>query len=397
MQIREICVAAASELLPRQFPGVLDILGRGAVCLDVMKLTRRHLLQIAGLTRTSFLLGQLTGSEPKLCMGMNWFQMSEARLAFMGRLGIRWVALWGPGAPTYSPEGRVIGRRGDPAPTQGPWQETQIREIKQRVEKAGLRVGIMMLHDYRDVILGRPGRDAAIERVQQSIRVAGRVGIPTVEYNFYALRAQAGYYRSPGRFGSTYSSYDYERCRELPVLPDVGEHPAEELWSRYTYFLKAVIPVAEEAGVVMAVHPNDPPAPIYRGVAQILASIEGLKRLVEIVPKPQNGITFDTGVNREWGHNPPEWIQYFGRRKQINHIHFRNVITEKPGLKYREVFINEGQVDMLACMKALYGVGYNRLVYPDHVPGIPGGDGGRNTAWAHVVGYIQGLMRVAAS
>lgn len=180
------------------------------------------------------------------------------------------------------------------------------------------------------------------------------------------------------------------------MLPDVGEHPAEALWSRYAYFLKAVMPVAEEAGVVMAVHPNDPPAPIYRGVAQILAGIGGLKRLADIVPKPQNGITFDTGVTREWGHNPPEWIEYFGKRRQINHVHFRNVITETPGLKYREVFLDEGEVDMLACMKTLYAVGYDRLIYPDHVPGIPQEDGGENVAWAHGVGQIQGLMIAAA-
>lgn len=328
---------------------------------------------------------------------MNSHQMDDERLAFMAQIGVKHLFMWGPGAPTYSPEGRVIGRRGDPAPQQGPWVEREIRAILERVERAGLKVGTMMLHDFRDLILGRPGADAAIERVLQSIRVAGRVGLRTVEYNFYALRAQQGYYRSPGRAGSSYLSYDYEeRSAHLEPLPDVGEHPAEALWGRYERFLDAVIPAAEEAGVRLAVHPNDPPAPIYRGVAQIISHIQGIERLLDYKQQPENGITLDTGVTREWGLNPADLIRRFGARKQINHCHFRNVKTDKPGLKYREVFIEEGEVDMLEAMKAFYEVGYDRLIYPDHVPRITD-DAGARAAWAHAVGHIQGLMRAAAS
>jgi mannonate dehydratase len=364
------------------------------------KFSRRRLFQVAGAAsmagHTAFGQHSSRAGRPKLCMGVNWFQATEERLRFMRQLGLEWVYMWGPGAPTYSQEGRVIARAGDPAPQQGPWVETEIREIRERAEKAGLRLGAMMLHDYRAAILGKPERDEAIDNVRQSIRVAGKVGLPVVEYNFYALRAQQGYYRSPGRAGSSYLSYDYERCRNLPPLPDIGEHSAEALWERYEYFLKAVVPVAEEAGVALSVHPNDPPAPEYRGVAQILGNLDGLKRLADVVRSPQNGITFDTGVMGEWGHRPPELIQYFGKRKQINHVHFRNVIAEKPGLKYREVFLNEGDVDMVACLQALYATGYDRLVYPDHVPGLGDRAGARDIAWAHAVGHIQGLMLATA-
>jgi mannonate dehydratase len=252
----------------------------------------------------------------------------------------------------------------------------------------------MMLHDFRDVILGRPGRDAAIENVQKSIRVAGRVGIPVVEYNFYALRAMGGYHKTEGRGGSIYSAHDADRNSKLEPLPDVGAHSADDLWQRYTYFLKAVIPVAQEAGVKMAVHPNDPPVPVFRGVAQILGSVEGLKRLVDIVPNPANGITLDTGVTREMGHDPVEVTRYFGKRKQINHIHFRNVISKVPRLKYTEVYLDEGQVDMLAALKALSEVGYSNMIYPDHVPAIPGDEGSR-IGWAYAVGHIRALMRSA--
>ena len=137
----------------------------------------------------------------------------------------------------------MIAQQGDTAPTSGPWTEPQIRKIKDRVKSFGLKIGIMMLHDFRDVILGRPGRDAAIENVQKSVRIAGRAGIPVVEYNFYAVRAMGGYYKSEGRGGSIYSTYDADRNRDLKTLPDVGEHSESDLWERYTYFLKAVIPI----------------------------------------------------------------------------------------------------------------------------------------------------------
>jgi mannonate dehydratase len=333
---------------------------------------------------------ELTG-DVKLTMPA---RLSDESLIFIKQLGVDWVTMGGPAAPTYSPEGRVITRPGDDATPGGPWTEDQIRGIKQRVESHGLKVGNLMLHDFRNVILGRPGRDEDIEKVQQSIRVAGKAGIPVVEYNFYALRAMGGYYRKPGRAGIEYAAHDYDLSKDLPVLPDVGEHHADALWERYTYFLKAVVPVAQEAGVRLAVHPNDPPPPRFRGCDQILGSVEGLKRLVDIVPSPHNGITFDTGVTREMGHNPVDVIPYFGGRDQINHVHFRNVITEVPRLKYTEVFIDEGQVDMLAALKKLREVKYPRLLYPDHVPTMPGDERGR-AGWAYAVGHIKALMRQA--
>ena len=357
----------------------------------MIPLRRRSFLGAIAAAPLGFSYGQ-TASTMRLSMPP--FGLTDSGLNFVKQMGVQWITMGGPGAPTYSPEGRVMAQPNDPAPTTGPWTEPQIRKIKDRIESFGLKIGIMMLHDFRDVILGRPGRDAAIENVQKSIRVAGRVGIPVVEYNFYALRAMGGYHKTDGRGGSIYSAHDADRNSKLEPLPDVGEHPAEDLWQRYTYFLKAVIPVAQEAGVKMAVHPNDPPVPVFRGVAQILGSVDGLKRLVDIVPNPVNGITLDTGVTREMGHDPVEVIRYFGKRKQINHIHFRNVISKVPRLKYTEVYLDEGQVDMLAALKALSEVGYSSMIYPDHVPAIPGDEGSR-IGWAYAVGHIRALMRSA--
>ncbi len=135
-------------------------------------------------------------------------------------------------------------RPNDPPP---PWKDADLRRMKETVERAGLKLGNVMLHDFRRAILGRPGADEDIELVKESIRAAGRAGIPIVEYNWYALRAMGGYYEEPGRGGSRLAAHDYARSKDLPALDDVGTHSATDLWARYERFLKAVVPVAEQA------------------------------------------------------------------------------------------------------------------------------------------------------
>jgi mannonate dehydratase len=319
-------------------------------------------------------------------------QLTEEALAFVAYLGVEYVTTGGPASPTYTPEGRVVqARPNDPPP---PWKDDDLRRMKGTVEKAGLKLGNVMLHDFRNAILGRPGADEDIENVQESIRAAGRVGIPIVEYNWYALRAMGGYYDEVGRGGARLAAHDYDRSRDLPVLEDVGRHSAADLWSRYERFLKAVVPVAEKANVRLAVHPNDPPPPMYRGTEQILGSVDGLRRVCDTVRSPANGITFDTGVTREMGDNVIENIKWFGARDQINHVHFRNVLMKMPREKYVETFIDAGDNDMLACLRALHQTGYPRLLHPDHVPPFPTDKTGQRGGWGDAVGQIKSMMRM---
>src|SRR5947199_4328832 len=123
------------------------------------------------------------------------------------------------------------------------------------------------------------------------------------------------------------------------------------MWSNLTYFLKAVVPVAEQSGVRLALHPNDPPAPLSRGSQQIMGTVEGWKRLIEIVKRPSNGITFDCGVTRDVGQDPVEVCRYFASRDRINHVHYRNVRVRVPYEKYTDVFIYECEYDKLAIIK----------------------------------------------
>jgi mannonate dehydratase len=287
-----------------------------------------------------------------------------------------------------------------------PWDEAQLKDRIGRLKANGVTLGNLMIGGFNKAIYARPGRDEEIDKVIQSIRAAGKAGLPVIEYNWYAHRAMEGYFEETGRAGTGWTGFDYSRMKDLPPLEDEGARTAEEMWKNITYFLKAVVRVAEQSGVRLALHPNDPPAPLSRGSQQIMGTVEGWKRLVDIVKSPANGITFDCGVTKEMGQDPVAVCRYFGERDCINHVHFRNVKVVKPYERYTEVFIDEGEVNMFAVMKELVRQRYPRLLYPEHPRGLdydreyprfkpqyPGGGG--YAAYAFNVGYTRALLQAA--
>jgi mannonate dehydratase len=362
------------------------------------RLSRRRAMKAVGATT---LLMPLPGGRgmpvpqgegtdtPRICLGIGDSglaeDLSEAGMRRIKQLGVDYVLMGGPPIP---------------------WKESQIRSIMDRLKSGGLNLGNMMISGFPKTIYGKPGRDEEIEKVCQSIRAAGTVGLPVVEYNFYAHRLVEGYYAESGRAGAGLTAFDYDRVKNLPPLAAEGAHGLEEMWSNIAYFLKAVVPVAEESGVRLALHPNDPPAPLSRGSGQIMGSLEGWKRLIEIVPSKSNGITYDCGVTRELGEDPVEVCRYFGTRDRISHVHFRNVRMRVPREKYTEVFLDEGDVHMFAVMKELVRQKYPRLIYPEHprgldadrdLPGVkpyyPGG--GSYLGFAYNVGYTRAMLQAA--
>ena len=359
-----------------------------------MKISRRE--SLAALSAMTFpaLSGGATVSHeegvPRICLEMGDGGLSAGSLNAEGmrrikQLGVNDVLMGGP---------RI------------PWQEEQIRSVMEKLKESGLRLGNMMIGGFPKTLYGRPGRDEEIDKVRQSIRAAGRAGLPVIEYNFYAHRLVEGYYEETGRGGAGLTAFDYDRVKNLPPLPSEGVHSLDEMWDNVAYFLKAVIPVAEESGVRMALHPNDPPAPLSRGSGQIMGTVNGWKRLVEIVPSPSNGITFDCGVTREMGEDPVAVCRYFSARDCINHVHYRNVRVRVPYEKYTEVFIDAGQVDMFAVMQELVRQKYPRLVYPEHPraldydrertgfkPYYPGG--GSYTGFAFNVVYARAMLQAS--
>ena len=362
--------------------------------------SRRSAMQAAGLGMTAPSLGLAAPSRawpvnegpdtPKICLEMSAGRLSageanEAGFRRVRQLGVTHVLSGGP---------RI------------PWQEGELRERINRLKEAGIMLYNMMIGGFTNTLYGRPGRDEEIDKVQQSIRAAGRAGLPVIEYNFYAHRLTEGYYEQTGRGGAGMTAYDYEKSKDLPPRPEVGVHSLDEMWKNVTYFLKAVIPVAEEAGVRLALHPNDPPVPLSRGSGQIMATLAGWKKLIDIVPSASNGITFDCGVTRELGEDPVEVCRYFASRKRINHVHFRNVIVRKPYVDYTEVFPDEGQVDMFGVMKELVRQKYTGIIYPEHPRALdadrenpnfrsfyPGGGG--YTGFAYNVAYTRAMLQAA--
>jgi mannonate dehydratase len=357
-------------------------------------LSRRTLLQAAGaaaLLPSMAPAAPIPGPRaegrdtPKLCLGAGDGGANEAGMRRMKQLGVDHVLMGGPPIP---------------------WQESDLRARLERFKAGGLSLGNLMIAGFPNAIYGRPGRDEEIDKVRQSIRAAGRAGLPVVEYNFYAHRLVEGYYEETGRAGAGLTAFDYERVKDLPPLPEEGAHSLDEIWANVTYFLKAVVPVAQESGVRLALHPNDPPAPLSRGSGQIMGNLAGWKRLVDIVASPANGITFDCGVTRELGEDPVEVCRYFGSRDRINHVHFRNVRVRKPRESYTEVFLDEGEVNMFAVMRELVRQKYPRLLYPEHPraldadrerpgfkPFYPGGGG--YAGFSYNVGYARAMLQAA--
>ena len=343
-----------------------------------LALSRRTLISTAGAAVA--VPGAAPAGMPKITLWLD--NIEEASMRRVKQLGVDHVSMGGP---------RI------------PWDEARLRYIAERLKSAGLTLANVMIGGFPNAVYGRPGRDEEIDSVRESIRAAGRIGIPVIEYNFYAHRAVEGYYQEQGRGGAGLTAFDYDRIKDLPPLPQEGAHTLDEMWSNVTYFLKAVVPAAQEAGVRLALHPNDPPAPVSRGSGQIMGSVEGWKRLIEIVPSPSNGITFDCGVTREMGHDPVETCRYFGSRDRINHMHYRNVRLRVPREKYTETFLDEGEVGMFAVMKELVRQKYPRLIYPEH-PQVLDADreqpfkgisSGRYTGFAYTVGYTRAMLQAA--
>ncbi len=282
---------------------------------------------------------------PKLVAPLDIKSITDQSMRAVKQLGVDHVLMGGPPMP---------------------WTESQLRATLDKCKTGGLVVGNMMIGGFPNAIYGRPGRDNEIELLKQSIRAAGKVGLPTIEYNFYAHRAIEGYYEVDGRGGAGLTGFDIDRVKSLPPLPEEGVHTLDEMWNNITYFLKAVIPVAEQSSVRLALHPNDPPIAISRGSGQIMGTVDGWKHLISIVDSPSNGITFDCGVTRETGHDPVEVCRYFGTRDRINHVHYRNPTVVVPYDRYVEGFIDAGEINMLAVMQELVKLKYKRLIYPEH-------------------------------
>ena len=287
------------------------------------------------------------------------------------------------------------------------WSVDGLTRLRKHVESFGLSLDCVPLplsaayitqSEHPEIMLARdPERDRALDDFCQMIRNCGRVGIPMVKYNLTFL----GVVRTaavPGRGGAIHSAFDFTKSPQMPALTEAGRITDEIYWERIAYFLKRVVPVAEEAKVRIACHPQDPGMPRgtgWRGVNTVLGATEGLRRFVELQANPYHGLNFCQGTVAEMLEKPGEEIydviREFGRRGKIFNVHFRNI---RGGfLKFEETFPDDGDVDMPRALRAYREVGYAGMIMPDHVPQVMGDVRGQK-AYAFCFGYIQALLQV---
>ena len=290
------------------------------------------------------------------------------------------------------------------------WSVDGLTRLRERVERAGITLEMVPLPmssnplaraEHPNILLGKsPERDREIDDICQMIRNASRAGIPSLKYNLTLL----GVVRTastPGRGGARYSTFVYDDATPNPPLTEAGIVGEDAYWERITYFLKRVIPVAEEYKVRMACHPQDPAMPRgkgFQGVETVLGNVDGLKRFITIAASPYHGLNFCQGTVSEMlakpGQEIYDVIRYFGSRRKIFNVHFRNI---RGGfLRFQETFIDDGDVDMFQAMRVYKEVGFDGMMMPDHVPAITGDARGAQ-AFAYTFGYIKALIAAIAA
>jgi len=285
------------------------------------------------------------------------------------------------------------------------WTVEGLTKLRERVESYGIHLDMIPLPlssayitraELPSIMMGKsPERDRDIDSVCQMIRNASLAGIRALKYNMSIL----GVVRSeptPGRGRSTYSTFVYEKAKHEPPLTEAGPVNPDAYWERITYFLDRVVPVAAEHKTRIACHPHDPGMPHdkgYRGVHTVLGSVDGLKKFLSIRENTYHGLNFCQGTVSEMLQDPAkeilDVIRYFGSRKKIFNVHFRNI--KGKFLNFQETYIDNGDVDMLKAMRVYKEVGYDGMMMPDHVPKVAADPRGLQ-AFAYTFGYIKALI-----
>ncbi len=254
------------------------------------------------------------------------------------------------------------------------------------------------------IMLGQsPERDRDIEHIQIMIKNFAEAGLPAFKYNMSllgVLRLRPPFYpenhRTPGRGGSTYSTWRLADAKGYPPLTRAGEVDEDEAWERITYFLERIIPVCNEYKLRAACHPHDPGVPPegFQGIARVLGTPDGLKKFASIHESPYHGFNLCLGTTAEMLQDPAKEIHdviaYLGSRKKIFNIHFRNIIGKRDD--FYEVYPDNGDMNMVEVARSLWKVDYPYMLMPDHMPQHPDDPRGAQS-YAFAYGYIKGIIQ----
>ncbi|MDP7450420.1 MAG: mannonate dehydratase [Candidatus Latescibacteria bacterium] len=273
-----------------------------------------------------------------------------------------------------------------------PWSLTGLRGWKETYEKIGVELAVIEGRPgMENIKLALPGRDEEIDVVCHMLRNMGELGIPVWCSSWMPILGVMRTSRDqPTRGGATVIAYHHEHVRDEP-LTEHGVVTEEQQWENLKYFLERVVPVAEEAGVKMAMHPDDPPLSPIRGVARIMSTIDNYQRLIDLVPSPMNGIGLCQGNFALMTDDLPAAIRHFGEQDRIHFVHMRDVRGTPD--HFQEAFHDDGQSDLVECWRAYKDAGVGGVCRPDHYPAMGDGEYADELRIARLfaVGYLKGI------
>jgi mannonate dehydratase len=271
------------------------------------------------------------------------------------------------------------------------WPRASLERLAAQTTDAGLELAVVeSIPVHEDIKLGRPTRDRYVDAYCESVRRMGELGVPVLCYNFMPIfdwtRTDLA---RPMPDGSTALSYDERALSRIDLSRGTGDLPgwaaaydapslaalldayrevdAERLWEHLGFFLERVAPVAESAGVRMAIHPDDPPWPIF-GLPRIITGGDAFRRLIDLVDSPANGVTFCTGsLGASPDNDLPAIAAAVAGRGRVHFAHCRNVRRTGPKQFHEAEHPSRfGDVDMYAVLRALHDAGFTGPVRPDH-------------------------------
>jgi mannonate dehydratase len=290
------------------------------------------------------------------------------------------------------------------------WTTEGLADLKAMINAEGMELAALEnfapAHWY-DVLLDGPKKREQMEHLKRIVRDMGRLGIPVMGYCFTIAgvwgRTEGPYARGGARSvgfenptqtpipgGMVWNMvYDPERFdpeNREDVVPPVSP---EEIWARFTEFLDEMIPVAEEAGVKLAIHPDDPPLPSLRGASRLIYRPEHFGRVLEHNPSPANMLEFCVGTVSEMADaDVYDAVDRYSKQGRIAYVHFRNIRGKVP--YYHEMLVDEGDTDMIRVMQILHRNGFDGVMIPDHTPLLECA-----APWHAGMAYALGFMRAA--
>lgn len=340
----------------------------------------------------------------KLGLGLYDNMLTAANFRFAKQAGANYVVAH---IPALLPKADApAGCWGVTDPTLPYWTYEDLRDLRAAANAEGVDIAALEnfpVPHWHDVLLDGPRKQEQLQNLKISIRNLGKAGIPVMGYNF-SLAGVWGRVRGPfGRGGAESIGYLAEQAPPQEPIPNgmvwntvydkaapagsIGPVSEEQLWQRLSDFLTEIVPVAEEAGVRLAAHPDDPPLPTLRQTPRLVYTPDRYQRLLDIVPSHYNALEFCQGTIAEMATGDVyEAIDTYSAQGKIAYVHFRNVVGKVPN--YTESFVDDGDVDMIKSLRIYHKNGYDGVIIPDHTPRLNCADG-----WHAGMAYALGWMR----